>query len=169
MIFITLGSQKFQFDRLLRAVDEFVASGEITHEVFAQTGASTYIPKHFSSRPFLDTDDFKQTIQKADIVITHGGTGAIVNAVKRSKKVIVIPRLKQYGEHVDDHQLQIMRTFADLNLVLPCTDTEMLPQKIAAAEQMSFRSYQSNTHTIIHSIEEYIQQQISLKENQTHG
>ena len=163
MIFITLGSQKFQFDRLLRAMDEFVANGTITQEVFAQTGASTYIPKHFPSRPFLDTEDFKQTIQKADVVITHGGTGAIVNAVKRSKKVIVVPRLKQYGEHVDDHQLQIMRTFADLNLVLPCTDLNMLPQKIAAAEHMTFRAYQSNTHTIIQSVEDFIQQQIRRK------
>lgn len=157
MIFITLGSQKFQFDRLLRAVDELVENGTITQEVFAQTGASTYIPKHFPSKPYLNTDDFKETIRRADIVITHGGTGAIVNAVKLSKKVIVVPRLKQYGEHVDDHQLQIMRTFADLNLVLPCADIGMLPQKLDAAQQMTFRAYQSNTHTIIESISGYIE------------
>lgn len=157
MIFITLGSQKFQFDRLLRAMDELAASGAVTQEIFAQTGASTYTPKHFPSQPYLDTAAFKDAIQRADIVITHGGTGAIVNAVKLSKKVIVVPRLKCHGEHVDDHQLQIMRTFADLNLILPCADTDMLAQKIAAAEHMTFRSYQSNTHTIVNSIDEYIQ------------
>lgn len=163
MIFITLGSQKFQFNRLLRAVDELVANGTITDEVFAQTGACTYIPEHFPSQPYLDTAEFKDTIRRSNIVITHGGTGAIVNAVKLSKKVIVVPRLKRYGEHVDNHQLQIMRTFADLNIILPCIDTDMLPQKLAAAEYMTFRPYQSNTHTIIDSLDAYIQQQINAK------
>ncbi|MBR4040436.1 MAG: beta(1,3)galactosyltransferase EpsH [Clostridia bacterium] len=163
MIFITLGSQKFQFDRLLRAMDDLAASGAVSHEIFAQTGASTYIPVHFPSKPFLDTDVFKETIRRADIVVTHGGTGAIVNAVKLSKKVIVVPRLACYGEHVDDHQLQIMRTFADLNLVLPCENTDSLVQKIAAAERMTFRSYQSNTHSIVDSIDGYIQEQINTR------
>ena len=163
MIFITLGSQKFQFDRLLRAMDDLAAGADIHHDIFAQTGASTYIPKNFPSQPYLDTDAFKETMRRADIVITHGGTGAIINAVKLSKKVIVVPRLACYGEHVDDHQLQIMRTFADLNLVLPCENTDALAQKISAAERMTFRSYQSNTHTIVNSIDDYIQQQIELR------
>ena len=163
MIFITLGSQKFQFDRLLRAMDDLAAGADIHHDIFAQTGASTYIPKNFPSQPYLDTDAFKETMRRADIVITHGGTGAIINAVKLSKKVIVVPRLACYGEHVDDHQLQIMRTFADLNLVLPCENTDALAQKISAAERMTFRSYQSNTHTIVNSIDAYIQQQIKLR------
>lgn len=163
MIFITLGSQKFQFDRLLRAMDDLAAGADIHHDIFAQTGASTYIPKNFPSQPYLDTDAFKETMHRADIVITHGGTGAIINAVKLSKKVIVVPRLACYGEHVDDHQLQIMRTFADLNLVLPCENTDALAQKISAAERMTFRSYQSNTHTIVNSIDAYIQQQIKLR------
>ena len=36
MIFITLGSQKFQFNRLLKKVDDLIESGVIKEEVFAQ-------------------------------------------------------------------------------------------------------------------------------------
>ena len=53
-------------------------------------------------------------MEKANIVITHGGTGAIIGAVKKGKKVIAVPRLAKYGEHVDDHQLQLIKQFDDL-------------------------------------------------------
>lgn len=59
---------------------------------------------------------FSQIMDKAEIVITHGGTGAIIGAVKKGKKVIAVPRLARYGEHVDDHQLQLVGQFKELNL-----------------------------------------------------
>lgn len=55
-IFITLGSQKFQFNRLLRAVDELCEKGTVDAEdVFAQIGYSDYLPKNFSYKKFLDS------------------------------------------------------------------------------------------------------------------
>ena len=105
-IFITLGSQKFQFNRLLKAIDELCEKGTVDAEdVFAQIGYSDYLPKNFSYKKFLDRDEFSKEMGKADIVITHGGTGAIIGAVKKGKKVIAVPRRAKYGEHVDDHQL----------------------------------------------------------------
>ena len=91
-IFITLGSQKFQFNRLLKAVDELCEKGTINAEdVFAQIGYSDYLPKNFSYKKFLDRDEFSNEMEKANIVITHGGTGAIIGAVKKGKKVIAVP------------------------------------------------------------------------------
>lgn len=86
MIFITLGSQKFQFNRLLKAVDELVERGAIKEEVFAQIGYSDYKPVNYSYKQFLNRDEFAAQEGKSDIVITHGGTGAIIGAVKRGKK-----------------------------------------------------------------------------------
>lgn len=127
-IFITLGSQKFQFNRLLIAVDKLcekkVISGE---DVFAQTGYSDYVPRNYSYNNFLDRDEFSVEMGKADIVITHGGTGAIIGAVKKGKKVIAVPRRAKYGEHVDDHQLQLIKQFDDLNLICPCRDAVVVP------------------------------------------
>ena len=120
MIFVTLGSQKFPFDRLLQELDRLIEAGVITEPVFAQTGYSTYEPKHFAFEAFLDRDSFGAKMQEADTVITHAGTGAIIGAVKAGKKVIAVPRLSRYGEHVDDHQTQIIDQKA-----IPCPETNL--------------------------------------------
>lgn len=97
MIFITLGSQKFQFNRLLEQVDKLIEEGKITEEVFAQSGYSDYEPKNYRFKNFLDRDEFIRVMRECDKVITHGGTGAIIGAVKQGKKVIALPRLAKYG------------------------------------------------------------------------
>lgn len=156
MIYITLGSQKFQFNRLLIVVDRLVAEGKITDEVFAQTGYSDYLPKHYQYKPFLDRDEYAQMMEKADIVITHGGTGAIIGAVKKGKKVIAVPRLAKYREHVDNHQLQCIGEFKDLNLICACYDCDNLEAALNYVRRKNFNRYQSNTTRIIDSIDEFI-------------
>ncbi|MBR6643574.1 MAG: beta(1,3)galactosyltransferase EpsH [Lachnospiraceae bacterium] len=157
MIFITLGSQKFQFNRLLKKIDELIETGTITDTVFAQTGYSDYCPKNFSYENFLDRDTFAAKTQESTLVITHGGTGAIIGAVKKGKKVIAVPRLAQYGEHVDDHQIQMIEQFNEMDIICACMDTEQLAESIHFTEAHNFRPYQSNTHNIIASITEYLE------------
>ena len=158
VIFITLGSQKFQFNRLLRAVDEQVAEGKITDQIFAQIGASDYKPKNFRYKDFLNRDEFANEMEKADIVITHGGTGAIIAAVKKQKKVIAIPRLKQYGEHVDDHQLQLIGQFRELNLICECKNCDEIWKAVEKVKKTEYQNYQSNTSQIINSIEKFVKE-----------
>lgn len=122
MIFVTVGSQKFQFDRLVRAVDALIASGATGDGAFAQTGACTYVPEHMEHESFLDRDSFRAHMDACDVVVTHGGTGAIIGAVKDGKKVIAVPRRAEFGEHVDDHQIEIVRQFGDMGLIEPCMD-----------------------------------------------
>ena len=153
MIFITLGSQKFQFNRLLEAVDE-LKTGE---EIFAQIGYSDYKPKNYKYKEFLDRDEFSSVMDKSDIVITHGGTGAIIGAVKKGKKVIAIPRLAKYGEHVDDHQIQLICQFKELNLIYACEDMD-LEKALETVKKTEYKAYQSNTNRIIKSLEEFIEQ-----------
>ena len=157
MIFVTLGSQKFQFDRLLKKIDELVEVGVITDNVIAQVGASTYVPKHYEYVNFMDREKFAQTMDECSVVITHGGTGVIIGAVKKGKKVIAVPRLAKYGEHVDDHQLQLLHQFDDLGIICACYDLEKLAQDYKDLEAREFRPYISNTHVIIESIDSYLQ------------
>ena len=156
MIFITLGSQKFQFDRLLKAVDDLMEQGVITEEVFAQSGYSTYVPKHYPIKAFLNREEFTQMQDRADIVITHGGTGAIIGAVKKGKKVIAVPRLAKYGEHVDDHQLQLVGQFQEQNLICGIKNCEELDSALEYVETAKFQRYTSNTKTIIDDIEAFL-------------
>lgn len=156
MIFVTLGSQKFQFDRLLIKLDELIEKEIIKEEVVAQIGASTYKPKYFSYVNFMDRQEFAETMDKCKIVITHGGTGVIIGAVKKGKKVIAVPRLAKYGEHVDDHQLQLLHQFDDLGIICACYDTEDLGKYVKEIDSMKFKPYVSNTAVIIESLEEYL-------------
>lgn len=157
MIFVTLGSQKFQFDRLLRALDELLENGTICDTVFAQTGASTYTPKNYECVPFMDREAFAAAMDTADLIITHAGTGAIIGAVKKGKKVIAVPRLAKYGEHVDDHQVQIVNQFDDLGILEPCYDTVQLGVAYATAKAKDYVPYHSNTQTILDDISEYLE------------
>ena len=107
MIFISTGSRKFQFDRLIRKVDELVGEGLIEEEVFAQIAETAYVPQHIQYKRYLLPEEFSELQKKADLVITHAGTGALIGALKKGKQVIAVPRLFKYGEHSDDHQLQV--------------------------------------------------------------
>lgn len=157
MIFITLGSQKFQFNRLLREVDSLIEKGMITKkEVFAQIGYSDYIPKNYEYKNFLDRDEFKRMMDNSNIVITHGGTGAIVGAVKKGKKVIAVPRLEEFNEHVDDHQLQIIEQFDKMNFIKAVIDIKDLNLSIKHIKDIKFKNYISNTKNIIKSIDRFI-------------
>lgn len=158
MIFIILGSQKFQFNRLLKEVDKLIEEGILKDEVFAQIGYSDYKPTNFDFKDFLDKDDFTFMLQKANLVITHGGTGAIIGAVKKGKKVIVVPRLSKYGEHVDDHQIQLIKEFEGMGIIEPCYDIEDLPKAYNICIGKKYNAYESNTNTIINSIEEFIRE-----------
>lgn len=157
MIFVTLGSQKFQFNRLLIQIDKLIEENKITEEVFAQTGYSDYIPKNYKYKNFLDRDEFKDIMSKADKVITHGGTGAIIGAVKKQKKVIAVARLKKFGEHVDDHQLQIINEFEKLGFIKAVSDLGNLEEVLSNINLFAGNKYISNTDKIITSIDEFIE------------
>ena len=90
------------------------------------------------------------------MVITHGGTGAIIGAIKKGKKVISVPRLKKYGEHVDDHQLQLIAQFKHQNLIYGLVDCSELETALQYVKKHEFNSYESNTGRIIENIERYI-------------
>ncbi len=157
MIFVTLGSQKFPFDRLLQKLDEMVQNGTVREPVFAQTGASTYTPVHYEYAAFLDREAFGARMQEADLVITHAGTGAIIGGVKAGKKVIAVPRLARFGEHVDDHQVQIVDQFADMGIIQPCYDTQDLPLALEKAANTEFAPYVSNTKKLLQDLTDYLE------------
>ena len=157
MIFVTLGSQKFQFNRMLIEIDKLIDEGKITEEVFAQIGASDYKPKNFKYSDFLTQDEFKNYMKNADLVITHAGTGAIVTALKNDKLVIAIPRLAKYGEHVDDHQVQLIDEFKELNFIEPVYETEQLADALELVRKNKYNKYVFITRNIIEDIEKFIE------------
>lgn len=160
MIFVTLGSQKFQFDRLLQKIDDLIANEIIKDEVLAQSGYSNYVPKHYKTVNFMDRDEFAECMSRADIVITHAGTGAIIGAVKKEKKVIAVPRQEKYGEHVDNHQFQIVEQFEEMQLIEPCYEVDDLEKAYENVFKKQYEKYQSNTQTILNDIINYLEMKV---------
>ena len=109
MIFVTVGTHEQQFDRLVRCVDRLKAEGKITEEVMIQTGFSSYEPKACRWSKLCSYQEMNEYMDQARIVITHGGPSSIMMALQRGKIPIVVPRQKQYEEHVNDHQVEFSR------------------------------------------------------------
>lgn len=156
MIFMTVGTQKFQFDRLIRSVDEYVGSKRMSDDVIAQIGNGDYIPRNFTYKRFLSNAEYDEWMEKGSIIIAHSGVATIIKGVQAGKKVIVVPRLKKYGEHVDDHQRQIADAFEGLNLVAQCLDVKELPDIIEMVKHHQFEKYRSQRSMVIKTIENYI-------------
>lgn len=156
MIFVAVGTQKFQFNRLLKAIDDLIARGQLSDEVFAQIGHSDYMPQNYRYKDFLSKDEFASCISGCDILVTHSGVATIIAGLKLEKKVVVVPRFAHYGEHVDDHQLQIAESFSDSNFVLMCKNPDNLAQSIRQAGTHQFSKYVSQRDRVAQTIRDYL-------------
>jgi UDP-N-acetylglucosamine transferase subunit ALG13 len=107
MIFATLGTMHLDFARLIRKMD---AIAERTGErVVIQTGLAKTLPgtaEHFAFRPRAEIESL---IAESRLVVTHAGIGSVLDALKAQRSLIVIPRLRKFREHNNDHQLDLAR------------------------------------------------------------
>ncbi|HFI0697975.1 TPA: glycosyltransferase [Streptococcus suis] len=106
MIFVTVGTHEQPFNRLIKEVDRFKKEGIVTDEVFIQTGFSTYEPQYCDWKNIISYPEMEDYMNRADIIITHGGPATFMGAIAKGKKPIVVPRQEKFGEHVNDHQLE---------------------------------------------------------------
>lgn len=114
MIFVTVGTHEQQFNRLIKKIDQLKKDGKIKDEVFIQTGFSDYIPENCSWGKFLSYEEMIQKIKDAKIVITHGGPSSFIIPLQYGKTPIVIPRMRKYGEHVNDHQVDFCKKYSSV-------------------------------------------------------
>ena len=158
MVFIALGTQNFQLNRLLQEVDLLIKKGQLKDAVFAQIGHSDYRPIHYQYERFLEKKEFDRCIRECDVLISHGGVGTIITAINSGKPVVLYPRLKKFGEHVDDHQLEISQAFSKKEYVLYCSDGDDLLEKIEASKHYQFEKYVSSTGNILNLIDTFLEQ-----------
>lgn len=131
MIFVTVGTHEQPFDRLLEKIDQMIADGVIQEEVFIQTGFSDYEPKHCAWSKLLPYQDMGKYVREARIVITHGGPSSFIAPLELGKTPIVVPRKKEYGEHVNDHQVAFSRAVAQrMGTILVAEDMDTLEETI---------------------------------------
>ncbi len=95
-------------------------------EVFAQIGRGSYRPRNMDWVADLERDSFDERLRQSEAVISHAGMGTIIKCLDLQKPLLVVPRRKQFGEHVNDHQLGTARTFESLGDILVAYETEAL-------------------------------------------
>lgn len=134
MIFVCLGTQKYQFNILLEELDRLKNENIISDDILAQIGNSGYKPKHYIYKKFMSPEEYNNAVDDSDLVISHGGTGALIKALKAGKKVIGVPRHAERGEHSDNHQFQIVEVLSAENYIIPVYDINKLSEAISRAK-----------------------------------
>ena len=156
MILIMLGTQNNSFYRLLEEIDKLIKKEIITDEVIVQAGYTKYESKNMKIFSLVPLEELEKLVQKADLVITHGGVGSIILALKKGKKVIAVPRLHEYQEHVNDHQKEIVETFDEKGYIIGIKNVENLEKAIERSKDFIPEKYQSNNKKMLNIIENFI-------------
>ena len=143
LIFVTLGTQDKKFPRLLEAVEKL----EIDEKIIAQIGSTDFESKKIELHKFMAKDEFDNYMKEARVIISHAGVGTIIEGLKLNKKMIVAARKKEYKEHVNNHQEQILKTFSDNGFILALNNFDNLQELI----EMDFtpKEFKSNIKKFI--------------------
>ncbi|MDQ0722187.1 PssE/Cps14G family polysaccharide biosynthesis glycosyltransferase [Paenibacillus sp. W4I10] len=156
MIFAIVGTQRFPFNRMFELIDEAIEAGIIEEEVVAQSGYTEYQPRNFTVIPFLAQEEMNEYVERSRCIISHAGVGSITNCLERGKPVIVIPRRKEWGEHVDDHQLEISKVFQENGYVAVAESRAELQKLVPCIEELTFQPYVRKQSDLISSIKNYV-------------
>jgi UDP-N-acetylglucosamine transferase subunit ALG13 len=125
MIFVTVGSIH-PFDRLIQAVDQWLETHPASTRSVAQTGETPFRPQHMDAFASLSPVDYQSRFQAAQLVVAHAGMGTIISALQHDKPTIVFPRRHEFGEHVNDHQVDTVSRFGDLGPIRVAQDEQQL-------------------------------------------
>lgn len=154
MILVTLGTQKQSFERLLNMIE----NSSLKDEIIVQAGYTNFKSKKMKIFDFVNYEKMEELINRADLIITHGGTGSILGPLKKGKKVIACARLKKYGEHVDDHQQQIVDIFSEVGYILKLDEDSSLADLIKRIRSQKLKKFVSNTDIFLENIRNEIEQ-----------
>ena len=153
MIFVTLGTQNFPFDRLVKKINEYCLNGELNENVIIQ-GRQVNIPDKSSLivvKELIKNEEMTKLIRDASVVITHAGTGTILACENSKRPYILVPRLRKFEEHIDDHQLEIADVFQEKGDAKVVLDINLLKDEIKCIKNIdvnSLKYYTSNNEQL---------------------
>ena len=126
MIFVTVGTDTHDFSRLVKAMDDIAQK----RKVVMQIGHTQFRPQHAKWFSFESNAAIDVLYRDADIIVTHGGAGSIIRSLKEGKIPVVVPRLRMYGEHVNDHQRDLARSLSAKGKVVIVEDVATLAKSV---------------------------------------
>ena len=161
MILVTLGTQDKSFHRLLEELDKLIADKIIKDKVIVQAGHTKYESNNMEIIDFIPIEDFNDLIKKADVLITHGGVGSIMTGLKNNKKVIAVPRLKEYKEHTNNHQLQIIKNFDDNGYIIGIDDVSKIKEAYLKLKDFKPKEIKNSNKKMKKIINDYIKENLN--------
>ena len=162
MILVTLGTQDKEFPRLIRAVEKQIELGNIKDEVIVQAGSTKYESNKIKILDYIPIKEFSNLLEQADFIITHAGVGSIIEGLKNNKKVIVVARKKEYGEHVNNHQEQILENFGKEGYIIPVYNLEDLSDALNKLETFKPREFKGNNFNFLSQLEQEIEKLLNF-------
>lgn len=156
MIFVILGTQDKPFTRLLELIDKNINEKIIDEQVIVQAGYTKYKSKNMVIFDLLSQNEFNSYIKNSRLIITHGGVGSILAALKENKPIIAVPRLSKYGEHIDDHQLEIIKLFSRSGYLLPLYNFDLFKNIFCSVNDFIPKLYESNQLNFLSQLENLI-------------
>lgn len=132
MIFVTVGTHGQDFTRLVKKADEI--AGKLKEEVIIQKGVCKYETKNAVSFSYAPEREMADYYSKARVAVVHGGVGSIMSSLMNKKPTVVVPRLKKYNEHNDDHQLQITKELEKQGKITAVYDIDSLEEAVQMAK-----------------------------------
>ena len=132
MILVTVGTENFPFNRFMKWVEELIQQNHIPQEeeIIVQYGSCTFIPNSTKLYTLLPKEKFEQLLSQARLIIAHCGEGTIDTLAKINVPFVLVPRSHQFGEHVDDHQMELAEALAQQGVAIAKT-IEDLKQFVA--------------------------------------
>ena len=156
MILVTLGTQDKTFVRLLEKINQLIDQGLIKDKVIVQAGFTKYNSDNMEIFDLIPQDEFNSLMAQADLIITHGGVGNIISALEKNKKVIAVPRLSKYGEHINDHQTQIIAKFNDLGYIIGLQDVDELDDAVKQIKKFKPKKFVHDNNKMLNLVSELI-------------
>jgi UDP-N-acetylglucosamine transferase subunit ALG13 len=98
-----------------------------------QIGAGSYKPRYAAYLRYATDDQVGALLRRARVMVAHAGVGSILAAAEHGLPVILVPRRKRLGEHVDDHQLEVAHRLSGEGRVIAVYDLHDLPSAIGRA------------------------------------
>jgi len=156
MILVMTGTQDKQFERILKIVDKAIKENIIKDEVVAQTGYTKFTSDDMKCFDFIPDKELTKLIDKADLIITHGGVGSITSALKKNKKVFAMARLECFKEHKNDHQVQIVNKFEELGYIKRITSFDDFVKNYKSIDKFKPKKPKFGNTKILDIVENYI-------------
>jgi len=137
VILVITGTERFQFTRLVDAVDALAGSGVVGEEFLVQLGATPREPRHAAFERFLPFGRVLDEVRRASVVVTHAGAGTALVCIQQGRHPVLVPRLARHGEVIDDHQVPFAERLAGAGLATVVHDVARLAEAIAGARLRS--------------------------------